>query len=242
MDHFFITFTIAFKTALFCAFISHCWKSGIIHTINDRLLKYADDKFLYYSGDFIEEETPLILEPPKYENKYLEQYEKLENHELSQEKMESLINNFIMENTPVGNVVMFYDHTKSSFSYYSDSVVPYRYLEPVGRKYVVVYNCKSLFVDMKEEIDKSKEQQSNATNAPVKQMKTKDILKGFSKPSTTNKTHVNNNVKAHTNRYTSLGRYSNFKITKKVDKKAVDKNYSLSFSDFKQMMANKTSL
>ena len=54
-------------------------------------------------------------------------------------RLSMLKNNIIMEKTPLGNVVMFYNHTRTSFEYYSDSTIPYRYLETVARKYVVTY-------------------------------------------------------------------------------------------------------
>ena len=42
-------------------------------------------------------------------------------------------------------------------------------------------------------------------------------------------------LKENANRYTWEGRLANFSLLKKVDKKTVDKNLSLSFSDFKRM-------
>ena len=57
-----------------------------------------------------------------------------------------------MEKTPVGNAIMFYNNSKSSFEYYSDSTLPYRYLEVIARKYILTYKCKQIFVDMEEEI------------------------------------------------------------------------------------------
>jgi hypothetical protein len=57
-----------------------------------------------------------------------------------------------MEKTPQGNVLMLYDKERESFKYYSDSTIPYRYLEVVGRKYVKLFNCRPLFIDMEEEL------------------------------------------------------------------------------------------
>ena len=100
-----------------------------------------------------EERKPL----PKYEDKYVDQYKKLEDVELSKEKLDSLKNSILMENTPLGNVVMFYDNSRETFTFYSDSTIPYRYLETIGRKYVVMNNCKRIYVDMEEEIKEAKE-------------------------------------------------------------------------------------
>jgi hypothetical protein len=71
------------------------------------------------------------------------------------ERYNGLKNNIIMEKTPLGNVVMFYNNSRSSFEYYSDSTIPYRYLEVLGRKYVITYNCKRIYVDMSKEIEEA---------------------------------------------------------------------------------------
>ena len=68
------------------------------------------------------------------------------------ERLDKLSNSFIIENTPQGNVLMFWNNKRSSFEYYSDFTIPYRYLEPVGRKYVKTFNCRPIFVDMEEEL------------------------------------------------------------------------------------------
>lgn len=67
-------------------------------------------------------------------------------------RIEKLKNCYVIEKTPQGNVLMIYDKERESFKYYSDSTIPYRYLEVVGRKYVKMFNCRPLFVDMEEEL------------------------------------------------------------------------------------------
>jgi hypothetical protein len=67
-------------------------------------------------------------------------------------RIEKLKNCYTMEKTPQGNVLMIYDKERESFKYYSDSTIPYRYLEVVGRKYVKMFNCRPLFIDMEEEL------------------------------------------------------------------------------------------
>lgn len=70
-------------------------------------------------------------------------------------KLAPLMNNYVVEYTPVGNVTMRYNVEKGSFEYFSDRSVPYRYLEPVGRKYAITYGITPLFVDEEEEIQKA---------------------------------------------------------------------------------------
>jgi hypothetical protein len=46
-------------------------------------------------------------------------------------------------------------------------------------------------------------------------------------------------LKENSNRYTCEGRFSNFNILQKVDRKKVDKKYSTTFADFKKMQMEK---
>ena len=121
-------------------------------------------------GDFqlktdAKKETTSITEPkeeqpPKpilFEEKYKEDYKKAEDFEVSQEKLEQLKNSILIETTPLGNVVMYYDSSRETFIYYSDSTIPYRYLEVVARKYVVTNRCKKLYIDMEKELKEAQE-------------------------------------------------------------------------------------
>jgi hypothetical protein len=92
--------------------------------------------------------TPLI----KFEDKYLDKLKALEVKELSIEKLDGLSNSFTMENTILGNVIMYWDNKRETFAYYADHIIPYRFLEVIGRKYVITNDCKKIFVDMAEEI------------------------------------------------------------------------------------------
>ena len=110
-----------------------------------------------------EEEIKPQVEVP-YPDKYLEKFKSMsfDNESLD---LESLKNSIVVEHTPLGNVAMHYDIKREAFVYYSDSVMPYRYLEVVARKYVITFHCKRVFVDMEDEINKAKtkiEEQKNA--------------------------------------------------------------------------------
>ena len=107
------------------------------------------------------------IKPPvevPYPDKYLEKFKSMpfDNESLD---VESLKNSIVVEHTPLGNVAMHYDIKREAFVYYSDSVMPYRYLEVVARKYVITFHCKRVFIDMEDEINKAKtkiEEQKNA--------------------------------------------------------------------------------
>ena len=110
-----------------------------------------------------EEEKKPPVEVP-YTDKYLEKFKSMpfDNESLD---VESLKNSIVVEHTPLGNVAMHYDNKREAFVYYSDSVMPYRYLEVVARKYVITFHCKRVFIDMEDEINKAKtkiEEQKNA--------------------------------------------------------------------------------
>jgi hypothetical protein len=81
-----------------------------------------------------------------------EEINKLAREFILKERLDNLKNCIVMEKTPIGNAIMFYNNEKSSFEYYSDSTLPYRYLEVIARKYILTYKCKQIFIDMEEEI------------------------------------------------------------------------------------------
>ena len=56
------------------------------------------------------------------------------------ERLDKLKNNYVMDKTPLGNVLMLYNNKRGSFEFYSDNTIPYRYLEPVSRKYVKMFD------------------------------------------------------------------------------------------------------
>ena len=91
----------------------------------------------------------------KYEDKYKINKEIMDD-ELTQEKLEGLCNCFILENTPNGNALILYNYKTSSFIYYSDNSIPYKYLNTIARKYVNTYRCKQLYVNPEDELEKNK--------------------------------------------------------------------------------------
>jgi hypothetical protein len=72
-------------------------------------------------------------------------------------RRDKLMNSYVMEKTPLGNVAMRYNNSRGTFEYYADNTIPYRLLEVVARKYVITYNCKSLYVNMEDELKKYEE-------------------------------------------------------------------------------------
>lgn len=53
----------------------------------------------------------------------------------------------LMEYTPRGNVIMYYDIFKHAFAYASDNYIPYSVLNACAMKYVITFRCIDFFVD-----------------------------------------------------------------------------------------------
>jgi len=149
--------------------------------VKDYYYRFFDNRFEYEQNNKIDDkkeeqkneqkEDKKEVKLIKYEDKYWDKYERMINKEIDKElekdkeekkegekeeekieKIEISKNNILFETTPTGNVLMFYDSTRTSFIYYADTAIPYRYLESVARKYVTTYHCLHLYIDMKKEI------------------------------------------------------------------------------------------
>ena len=146
--------------------------------------------------DLLSEKSVLENELTKIEQTILDEGDlKLKAHEfLLKSKHDQLINNYVLEYTPLGNIYMRYNNDKKSFEYFSNNTIPYRYLEPVGRKYVMTYWCKPLFIDLEEELKiaekkfeeekQKKEEEEKNRKEEIKNNKTKNVfakLKDYNK-------------------------------------------------------------
>jgi len=195
-------------------------------------------------------------------------------------KLDKMKDNYVMEKTPLGNVLMVYNNKRGSFVYYSDNTIPYRYLETVARKYIKFFDCRPIYVDMEEELrlyeekiekdniekeerkkeennKKTEENQSQNNNNTEKKKNVFAKFKSYNKEAGSGRVNTapppknsipninissdssNTNekilLKERANRYTYEGKFANFNFLKKVDRKIVDKKYSISFAEFKKM-------
>jgi len=103
------------------------------------------------------EKINALMQTSEGNNRLREQANKEALEIIKEEGLNKLKDTFIIEKTPLGNVLMFWNNKRGTFEYYSDNTIPYRYLEVVGRKYVKTFNCRNIFVDMEEELKKSEE-------------------------------------------------------------------------------------
>jgi DNA-binding protein H-NS len=226
-----------------------------------------DELYIYLENDHkkFQEEIDKLLEELKNEEVLDAEFKNKALDFILNKKLDGFINNYILEFTPLGNVYMRYNNFKKSFEYFSNNTIPYRYLETIGRKYVMTFKCKALFIDLEEELKKAsvlalekekekEKEKEQSTNNSVSKFKSynKDIkmdkLYAKGRPSQNvlppqikaNLPNVNTSsekqlLKENANRYTWEGRLSNMQLLKKVDRKVIDKNYAMTFSDFKQI-------
>jgi hypothetical protein len=222
-----------------------------------------DELYIYLENDHkkFQEEIDKLLEDLKNEEGLDAEFEEKSLDFILNKKLDGFINNYILEFTPLGNVYMRYNHFKKSFEYFSNNTIPYRYLETIGRKYVMTFRCKTLFIDLEEELKKAsvlalekEKEKEQSTNNSVSNFKSynKDIkmdkLYAKGRPGQNvlppqikaNLPNVNTSsekqlLKENANRYTWEGRLSSIQLLKKVDRKIIDKKYAMTFSDFKQI-------
>jgi hypothetical protein len=234
-----------------------------LHCCVDEFLGNRD---LLENDDTEETEKKTPVKSKRFEDKYLEEYKKLKSVEFTKEQLDGLKNTMVIESTPIGNVIMFYDNQTENFVYHSDVTIPYRYLEVVARKYVTNVKCKNIFVDMSEELKNAegkkikkqetnlleRENLSNKDNNVVTSKKdvfakfktynnivSKEVAAAPSKnngPTDTKKENDNMLLKEKANRYRYEGKMANLNFLQHVDKKKIDKRFAMSWAEYKNLV------
>ena len=70
------------------------------------------------------------------------------------ETNQNILNRIVEEETPKGRIIMKYYEPDDTFYYWSDKSQDYKYLEVAARKYVILFNCKEVYVNMVDELVK----------------------------------------------------------------------------------------
>jgi hypothetical protein len=160
----------------------------------------------------------------------------------------NFINNICIEKTPLGNVLMFYNNDKKAFQYYSDNSIPYKYLDVVARKYVILFKCRCIYIDMTDELKlyKPKAIESKAIESKSIYAQFKNYNKSASSydksamvaPAKNNIVRNNNTcvkkevyLKDNSNHYINSGKIVNFNFLKTVKR---EPQRSITYKDFKQ--------
>jgi len=157
-------------------------------------------------------------------------------------KNKSIVNhwetNILLENTPRGNIVMFYNVDKQCFSYYSDTnSIPYSILNAVSMKYVLIFHCLDFFMDTTYDYESSillywlNEEKRKEEAKKKEKVKMKgnsiDITKGpflKKKKSIVNldeqkeQNEENKNKLQHNNRFICEGKYRDYCLIQKAPK------------------------
>lgn len=156
--------------------------------------------------------------------------------------------NVLIENTPFGNVIMYYDSAKESFTYYCDKTLSYPIINTVGRKYALTFGCECLYIDETSAATAQPSEQpapaptpSPTTTAPLAEKSTvyakfknyknqpkNKLPNSTAGPSSTTATNQPELI----NRYTCEGKLSNFSFLQKTPK--VKK---ISYKDFKNKLS-----
>jgi hypothetical protein len=114
------------------------------------------------------------LEEENFEYKYLDEFEQLEEVEITVDKLNELKNKEITLEIHFlkATIIMFYDET---FKYYCNTDVMYKYLNVACRKFVIEYNAKKLYIDGQHEENKTESVHSElfVTKAETKTLERK---------------------------------------------------------------------
>ena len=167
----------------------------------------------------------------------------------------------LIEHTPRGNVLMYYDAFKQAFTYYSDqTVIPYYIMNAVAMKYVLVYWCRDFFIDdsvvPKDAISRLVQREdpkkvpslskSNPLGSSTHPQKN-PFIKAKTYHSTSVKTDANRDLpEKMTNRFLHLGKMVNYSVLQKSKKTNENNGFKtsllssnkLSYEEYKRLKAN----
>lgn len=133
----------------------------------------------------VEKKNPI----KEYPKKYKEKFNDLEIVELNDDKLNSLKNCILHEESPYGTIIMYYDNEFKKFNYHSDKTPPYNFLETACRRYALFFNCKMLYIDVAEEYKNVKEkmERNNKLIEKKEEEPEKDVKSVYVKPKSYNK-------------------------------------------------------
>tara|TARA_B110000114_G_C15092953_1_gene399635 strand:+ start:1474 stop:2346 length:873 start_codon:yes stop_codon:yes gene_type:complete len=222
------------------------------------LKKYVDCnktlKLIYHYDlklELIDEDE--LYEQPEFLSKVLQsisiqQRESIEKeaYELVRKiKTKRLKETLLMEYTPLGNVIMYFDEELDSFVYFCDKNLSFLYLETVARKYVTSFMCKAIFKENKTPAEEEQKHitESSSTKTPTNTtqrqlaMQVANVFAKLKKYNNITKTtKIENNMgtikEIVKNRYTYKGKLCNFSFIKEPSSNS--KKMDVTFSEFKK--------
>jgi len=141
-----------YKNEDYCNIENYCENDINTNNTNENIIKNLTEESLLLENSL--SKLYNIIESSQGLSELNKNAEKKAKQFVIDVRLDKLKNNFIMEKTPLGNVLMLYNNKRGSFEYYSDNTIPYRFLETAGRKYIKIFNCRQIYYDMEEELKK----------------------------------------------------------------------------------------
>jgi len=114
-----------------------------ILSLDETYVKKAKQRFMNTYCDISISDANSNIDPRFYDIDKYHDAVRLEKNELELAWKRRIL----IEYTPRGNIIMFYDVYKHGFSYYADNSMPYSILNAVAMKYVTLYRCRDFFMD-----------------------------------------------------------------------------------------------
>lgn len=165
------------------------------------------------------------------------------------------LTNYVIDNTPEGNVLMRYNYNDNLFEYWSDTnVIKYAYLQTVTRKYVLTFDCIPLYKDRhrnvedkkeREEIEKEEEEKRKEEQEKMKQQDndknydSDEDLFVSTKPMNGKKNGERKIYDVDCNNYRRCGKIKDFFNDKKKVNVIENEKSKFTFADFKLMFEEK---
>ena len=166
--------------------------------------------------------------------------------------VDKLKNSYIIDYTPYGNVVLKYDADEKMFLYYCDKkAIPFKYLETLGRKYVIDNKCLDIYVDIRDELRENKydidvvdlkKGELADGEKDKRMMKVFATLKKKAGPGSENSKKVV--LKENVNKYKCIGKFNDFSILEsshvKYSNSCIQSNkpIEINFADFKETVCH----
>lgn len=186
------------------------------------------------------------IDPIFYDQKLFNEFMKTDKNSLETNWKKRIL----MEFTPRGTIIMFYDAYKLGFSYYCDqNVMSYDILNAVAMKYVKTYRCYCFFMDeqilpqgiesplKRHYLEDKKETKKNENFIKVKNYKSDTKMEKKDEKKETMK-----------NKFIYIGNIRNFKILQPITKNNIINSFTstllngitsnLSYNEFKLLKKN----
>ena len=173
----------------------------------------------------------------KYEDRYIECLDNINDRTLSEEELLKLKKSVLLENTPMGHVILFYDHKNECFSYYSDRKdLPYKFLDAVARKYIKIFQCKMIYIFLNDELENQKKKykeivEENKIKESQETHKKKDVFATYKSYNIKSDKPIKDTdylIKENINKFKWRGFLKDYMFLQKVEKK----KEVLSYQDF----------